>query len=93
MFTRCLTMGALSVCAMLPLSSHAAAAEETVTFAFQPVAQGQQIAQHVSIRTNTTTTYEQSQQIISSSAYNVLNDQVRQISRCWTRIHTPPDSK
>lgn len=80
LFSRCLLLGTLAIFTLLPHSRFAAAADQTVTFVFQPVLSGQQIKQQVSIRTNTTTTYEQSQQIISSSDNNDLNEQIRQIT-------------
>lgn len=79
MFTKRLGISLFLISTLLPLASPIAAAEKTVTFATQPVIRGQQITQQVSIRTNATRTYEQSGQTISSSDYDILNDQTRHI--------------
>ncbi len=86
MFTKHLGIDLLSICTLLPLASPTAAVEKAVTFVFQPVINGQQITQQVSIRTNATRTFEQSEQIISSSDYHILNDQIRHI----TVLHADP---
>jgi hypothetical protein len=80
MVTKRLGISLLSVCALLPLASPTAAVEKAVTFVFQPVIEGQQITQQVSVRTNATRTFEQSEQIISSSDYHIRNDQIRHIT-------------
>lgn len=80
MSTMRLVIGLLSIGTLLPAASLTAAIEKAVTFGAQPVIAGQRITQQVSIRTNATRTFEQSGQIISSTDYDILNDQIRHIT-------------